>query len=213
MLLAAETPAPKGSVLEKLMKVHQGEQQLEDWEAIVNDKASTPALKRLVLEAGVVAKWDALGDIVKTKANRFVAQLKVKRAEVKAAKQKAEADKNKKKPTLEEEMLPTTFTLPWWEQEWDTDKEAEALERMSKLAIWPTLDAQKIEMFLKRVRENPNFLNVMEQEEKQGLMLREAQEQAKEEGRELTYGDFQALGAKVHEFSDDEKADAKKKKK
>ena len=93
---------------------------------------------------------------------------------------------------------------PEWEVEWGPIEEEEALERLSQLPIWHTLDAARLENLMKTIRRNPAVLDSFEAESRQTRMMAEMM---KEDGSMPTAQEMREAGIEfdMHRFKENEK--------
>jgi hypothetical protein len=116
-----------------------------------------------------LGKWDAVPDEVKLEKNKVRAAQNVRQFE---ARERWRKDKEKRERQYRSDEKaeklgphhdnPAMQERPYWEEDWDEEQEREALERLSQTPMWQVLDDQGLERMMKRIRNNPKVLDMLE---------------------------------------------------
>jgi len=178
--MGAKPPPTKEEKMKKLLKRKQHDEirvMLYACEIEFDDNATTKELRDLAMETNVIEKWDALAPDVKLKWNQRLAIAGARAHKNKENEYKAEREARKeaykKKMREEKGMMWHMAPKPEWEVEWDSMQEEEALERLSRLPMFKTMDPSMLEKMMDSIRKNPAMLDMLEGETKQHAQMAE----------------------------------------
>lgn len=157
--------------------------------------ATLKGLRERALEEKVLSKWEELPEATRLAANRkhtaatVGAAVAAEKARKKAKELAEDMDPEMKASMNKKRKQP-------WEIEWDSTDEDEALERLSKLDKFASMDPAQLEQTMQMVREDKSVLSMMESEERTQKIMAEATAS----GQKLTLGDMKRMGAGVMHF-------------